>query len=96
MVQLRHDPRLYGSLFAVSSGGGGGIRTHGGLPPSSFQDCHLRPLGHPSLALHREEKSSVRVPCSARVQALRHEKLLPYVIEHIQPIVSIRPVRLTT
>ena len=81
----------WGPASRVSSGGGGGIRTHGGLPPSSFQDCHLRPLGHPSLALHHEEESPVRVPCSAGVQALRHEKLLSYVIEHIQPIVSIRP-----
>ena len=29
-------------------GGGGGIRTHGGLHHSGFQDRRLRPLGHPS------------------------------------------------
>ncbi len=30
------------------SGGGGGIRTHGTLRFSSFQDCRDRPLCHPS------------------------------------------------
>ena len=30
------------------SGGGSGIRTHGGLPHTCFQDMRLRPLGHPS------------------------------------------------
>ncbi len=29
-------------------GGGGGIRTHGGLHHSGFQDRRLRPLDHPS------------------------------------------------
>ena len=36
------------AVFSTAARGGGGIRTHGRLPPSSFQDCHLRPLGHPS------------------------------------------------
>ena len=30
------------------AGGWGGIRTHEELPPGSFQDCCLKPLGHPS------------------------------------------------
>src|SRR6202022_5080622 len=29
-------------------GGGGEIRTRGGLPHNGFQDRHLKPLGHPS------------------------------------------------
>ena len=32
-------------------GGGGGIRTHGGLHHSGFQDRRLRPLDHPSIPL---------------------------------------------
>lgn len=32
------------------SGGGGGIRTHGTLRPSGFQDRRNRPLCHPSLS----------------------------------------------
>ena len=30
-------------------GGGGGIRTHGELPHTCFQDKRLKPLGHPSI-----------------------------------------------
>ena len=32
----------------VGNGGGGGIRTHGALRLSGFQDRRIRPLCHPS------------------------------------------------
>ena len=49
---------FYGLPFVASgteakNGGGGGIRTHGTLRPSGFQDRRNRPLYHPSKELGR-------------------------------------------
>ena len=36
----------------MCGGGGSGIRTHGGVNLTGFQDRRLRPLGHPSKPVH--------------------------------------------
>ena len=46
--QVKRLPRLREKPFCASSGGGGGIRTPGGLPHNGFQDRRLQPLGHSS------------------------------------------------
>ena len=40
-----------GEIPPGGPGGGGGIRTHGGLPHAGFQDRSFRPLRHPSGAV---------------------------------------------
>ena len=39
---------LHGLLVADGHGGGGGIRTHGGLHLTRFPSVPIRPLSHPS------------------------------------------------
>ena len=48
-LRFRHRSRhLDESMPTHGSGGGGGIRTHGGLPLTRFPSVPIRPLSHPS------------------------------------------------
>lgn len=61
-IRTAFSSHRFSSASTSSTGGGGGIRTHGDLRHSGFQDRRIRPLCHPSLFTRQRKLSDSSAP----------------------------------